>query len=354
MLLNHNIINRDLVPFLQGLNHDCLFILCDRKVYDLHTKELEPLVDLLEDKETQLQLIDAGETCKTSALLIKLWRWLKEGGATRKSLLLNIGGGTVTDLGGFVASTYMRGIRTVNLPTTLLAMVDASVGGKTGINFDGIKNLVGSFHQSEKVFIDINFLDTLPLDELFSGYAELIKTALLSGGELWELILHTEDPQYLTREDWIKMIGLSINYKHHITTLDPEEKGLRKCLNLGHTVGHALESLSFLYGTRPLLHGEAVIIGIVIELYIAYKLYGLTAQRTILAQLKTICQDLYPKYDYACRDYDEFIELMLLDKKNESGYITLMLLNDLGKVEEYHLTDLELLKEGFDFYREGF
>ncbi len=354
MLIGSNIINRKLVPYIQGLTYDCLFILCDEKVFDYHQSKLSPLIALLEGNSQRLRLIQAGESCKTIEQMQELWQWLKDTGATRQSLLINIGGGTITDLGGFVGATYMRGLKTLNIPTTLLAMVDASVGGKTGINFDNIKNLIGAFHSPIEVCIDIDFLETLSLDELYSGYGEVIKTALLAGGNLWSKVLRTEDPQFLSSDEWLDLIQLSINYKSYIVEQDCFEKGLRKYLNLGHTIGHAIESFSHTQDKKPLLHGEAVVIGLVIELYISYIHFGLESQKKLLSHLNSIVREIYPHYGYLCKYYDKLIALMRSDKKNQSRYISIMGLKDLGQVEELKIDDDKIIKEGLDFYREAF
>ncbi len=354
MLLGRDIINRKLVPYIQGLTYDCLFILCDKQVFELQGEKLEPIFGLLGDKEANLRLIAGGEACKTLGQMKELWHWLKDRGASRHSLLINIGGGTVTDLGGFVGATYMRGLKTLNIPTTLLAMVDASVGGKTGINFDDVKNLIGAFHTPIEVCIDVDFLDTLALEELYSGYAELIKTALLAGGELWTKVLRTEDPQFLSSEEWLDMVQLSIGYKNDIVEQDCFEQGLRKYLNLGHTIGHAIESFSHRYDKKALLHGEAVAIGLIIELYISYKHFGLECQRKLLSQLNSILKDLYPRYTYVCNSYNEMISLMKSDKKNKKGSISIMGLKNLGEIEELIIDDEEVIKNGLDFYREAF
>ncbi len=354
MFFGRDIINRKLVPYLQGLTYDCLFILCDEEVFKHQEVKLRPLITLLDNQKTKLRLIQAGESCKTIMQMQELWQWLKDAGATRQSLLINIGGGTTTDLGGFVGATYMRGIRTLNVPTTLLAMVDASVGGKTGINFDNVKNLIGAFHSPIEVCIDVDFLETLPLGELYSGYGEVIKTALLAGGELWNKVLRTEAPQFLSFEEWLDIVKLSIDYKNKIVEEDCFEQGKRKYLNLGHTIGHALESFSHINDKQALLHGEAVVIGLLIELYISYAHFGLKSQKKLLSQLNSITREIYPHYTYLCKSYKEIISLMKSDKKNQKGYISIMGLKDLGELEELIIKDEQLLEEGLDFYREAF
>ena len=199
---------------------------------------------LITDIPIEIIEIEAGELHKNLDTCTQVWHALSELGADRKSLLINVGGGMVTDLGGFVASTYMRGVPFINVPTSLLAMVDASVGGKTAIDFLGVKNLIGSFHPAHEVIVDIDFLRTLPLEELLSGYGEVVKHATLMGGEAWREVCHIGDPVGLMDDEWQALIEKSIAYKASIVEADPTERGLRRILNIGHTVGHALEAYS--------------------------------------------------------------------------------------------------------------
>ncbi len=349
-----DIINRKLSSYIEGLTYDFIFLLCDDEVLSLHHNRLRDLFAFFSATSTKIKRIQGGEEAKTLSILEDVWHWLHEEGASRHSILINLGGGTITDLGGFAGATYMRGLRTINIPTSLLAMVDASVGGKTGVNFASVKNLVGAFHEPLDVFIDVCFLDTLPLDELYSGYAELIKTALLVGGELWTKVLRTEDPQFLQEDEWLELINLSVGYKADVVGKDFKELGLRKRLNLGHTIGHALESFSLKKDKKALLHGEAIAIGLVVELYISYKLFRKDEQKILLASLNSIMQELYRHYSYTCKSYDDLLAIMFSDKKNQNKKISIIALKGLGEVEEVFLDDLEIIKEALDFYREGF
>jgi hypothetical protein len=268
-------------------------------------------------------------------------------------VLILIGGGALLDLGGFAAATYMRGIHTVNIPTTLLAMVDASVGGKTGIDYHGIKNLVGAFHTPLEVFIDTSFLSTLPIEELLSGYGEVIKHATLMGKEAWQEILHIGDPAGLMDDEWEALIAKSVAYKSSIVEADPTEQGLRRILNVGHTVGHALEAYSHTNTFRRALpHGEAVVFGLLIESYITSLIKGI--DRTYIRQLMHLARELYAPFFYTCKDYPELLRLMRHDKKNTSGKIVLMGILEPGKVEAIELEGEEKIKEGLDFLRETF
>jgi 3-dehydroquinate synthase len=268
-------------------------------------------------------------------------------------VLILIAGGALLDLGGFAAATYMRGIRTVNVPTTLLAMVDASVGGKTGIDYHGIKNLVGAFHAPLEVFVDTSFLSTLPIEELLSGYGEVIKHATLMGKEAWQEILHIGDPAGLMDDEWEALIAKSVAYKSSIVEADPTEQGLRRILNVGHTVGHALEAYSHTNTFRRALpHGEAVVFGLLIESYITSLIKG--TDRTYIRQLMHLARELYAPFFYTCKDYPELLRLMRHDKKNTSGKIVLMGILEPGKVEAIELEGEEKIKEGLDFLRETF
>ena len=241
----------------------------------------------------------ATDTHKTLTTLADVWRQLGQGGASRHSLLVCLGGGMVTDLGGFAASTFKRGIRYVNVPTTLLAMVDAAVGGKTGINFNGLKNEVGVFNKSVAVVIDTAFLRTLDAANLRSGYAEMVKHGLISDEAHWAELLRFD----LDAPDFAVLQGLvarSIRVKEDIVAQDPLERGLRKALNLGHTVGHAFESLALSAG-RPVLHGYAVAWGLVCELYLSCRRAGFPEGK--MRQTVSYIRNHYGTFAFDCKDY---------------------------------------------------
>ena len=257
------------------------------------------------------------------------------------------------DLGGFAASTYMRGIETIYVPTTLLSMVDASVGGKTAIDFLGVKNLIGSFHPASEVIVDIDFLRTLPLEELLSGYGEVIKHATLMGGDAWREVCRIGDPVGLMDEEWQMLIEKSIAYKTTVVEADPKEQGLRRILNIGHTVGHALEAYAYQNEFRRTLpHGEAVVLGLIIESYIT--MYQIGGNKEYIRQLMTLARDLYSPFFFTCKDYPELLRLMRCDKKNAAGTITIMGVVAPGDIQPVELTDEAKIKEGFDFLRETF
>lgn len=286
---------------------------------------------------------------KTLQTLAEVWTALGGAGASRKSLLVNLGGGMVTDLGGFAAATFKRGIRFINIPTTLLSMVDAAVGGKTGINFGGLKNEIGSFCESAAVIVDTQFLQTLDRENLLSGYAEMLKHALLNNREMWTAHLRFD----VTAPDWQllqQLVQQSIETKQRIVEADPHEKGLRKALNLGHTVGHAFESLA-IERNRPVLHGYAVAWGLVCELFLSAA--HMNFPTVEMRQTVEFIRRNYGAFAFTCKDYPQLYELMTHDKKNADGQINFTLLNNIGELQlDQHLSR-EAVYESFDFLREG-
>ena len=339
-------LERDLVNAIAECEHDKIFILTDQTTHDMCLPKLQNFLCL---KGAQSIVIKAGDTNKTLDSLAEVWTALSQGGATRHSLMINLGGGMVTDLGGFAASTFKRGIDFINIPTTLLAMVDASVGGKTGINFGGLKNEIGVFSDSKFVIINTQFLDTLDHDNICSGYAEMLKHGLISDNKHWaELVgfnLAQPDLAQLQR-----MVAESIKVKERIVTEDPHEHGIRKALNLGHTVGHALESFAMKHG-RPVLHGYAVAYGMVCELYLSARKTDFPTDK--MHQTVRFIFDHYGRLPYTCDDYPELLELMRHDKKNTSGIINFTLLGGIGDIRINQTATKEEIEEALDFLREA-
>lgn len=339
-------LERDLVNAIAECEHDKIFILTDQTTHDMCLPKLQNFLCL---KGAQSIVIKAGDTNKTLDSLAEVWTALSQGGATRHSLMINLGGGMVTDLGGFAASTFKRGIDFINIPTTLLAMVDASVGGKTGINFGGLKNEIGVFSDSKFVIINTQFLDTLDHDNICSGYAEMLKHGLISDDKHWaELVgfnLAQPDLAQLQR-----MVAESIKVKERIVTEDPHEHGIRKALNLGHTVGHALESFAMKHG-RPVLHGYAVAYGMVCELYLSARKTNFPTDK--MHQTVRFILDHYGRLPYTCDDYPELLELMRHDKKNTSGIINFTLLGGIGDIRINQTATKEEIEEALDFLREA-
>lgn len=293
MIIGTQILARELPSLLEGRARERVFIVVEAQVAELYPDLYPQLQEIL--PTAVLRILRGGEACKTTESLGFLWTWLSEEGATRRSTLVLIGGGALLDLGGFAASTYMRGIETIYVPTTLLSMVDASVGGKTAIDFLGVKNLIGSFHPASEVIVDIDFLRTLPLEELLSGYGEVIKHATLMGGDAWREVCRIGDPVGLMDEEWQMLIEKSIAYKTAVVEADPKEQGLRRILNIGHTVGHALEAYAYQNEFRRTLpHGEAVVFGLIIESYITMRQIG--GNKEYIRQLMTLARDLYSPF----------------------------------------------------------
>ena len=351
MIIGTQILARELPSLLEGRARERVFIVVEAQVAELHPDLHPQLQEVL--PTAVMRTLRGGEACKTTESLGLLWTWLSEEGATRRSILVLIGGGALLDLGGFAASTYMRGIETIYVPTTLLSMVDASVGGKTAIDFLGVKNLIGSFHPASEVIVDIDFLRALPLEELLSGYGEVIKHATLMGGDAWREVCRIGDPVGLMDEEWQMLIEKSIAYKTTVVEADPKEQGLRRILNIGHTVGHALEAYAYQNEFRRTLpHGEAVVLGLIIESYITMCQIG--GNKEYIRQLMTLARDLYSPFFFTCKDYPELLRLMRCDKKNAAGTITIMGVVAPGDIQPVELTDEAKIKEGFDFLRETF
>ncbi len=288
-------------------------------------------------------VIKAGDEHKTLDSLSHVWSELQRMGATRHSLLINLGGGMVTDLGGFAAATFKRGISCINIPTTLLAMVDASVGGKTGINFGELKNEVGVFRNASSVILDTVFLQTMDRENILSGAAEMLKHALISSREMLAEVMEAECPSS-------SLLERNVAVKQRVVLEDPTEQGLRKALNLGHTVGHAFESLALRRGT-PVLHGYAVAWGLVCELYLSVVKTGFPVD--VMRQVVGYIIEHYGRMDITCNDYPQLLELMTHDKKNTAGRINFSLLSDVGQLCLNQTATQQEIEEALDFYREG-
>lgn len=340
-----NELEKDLLGAMESKPFDKLFVLTDE-----HTALycLPAIKELLLKNNAISVTIPAGDINKTLETLAYVWTQLSEKGATRHSLLINLGGGMTTDLGGFAASTFKRGIRYINIPTTLLAMVDASVGGKTGINFNGLKNEIGAFAPASNVLIETEFLKTLDQENFFSGYAEMLKHGLISNTEHWAELLNfpTDKLDYAKLK---ALVGKSVQIKEDIVEQDPYEQGIRKALNLGHTVGHAFESLSF-EENRPVLHGYAVAWGVVCELYLSSVKTGFPTDK--LRQTVQFIKESYGCFAIDCKIYDKLYAYMLHDKKNTAGIINFTLLKDVGDICINQSANKEEIFEMFDFYRE--
>lgn len=295
-------------------------------------------------------VIPPGEDHKNLESVTRIWNALEEAGATRKSAIINIGGGLVTDIGGFAAATFKRGIRFINLPTTLLGAVDAATGGKTGINFNGLKNEVGAFHLPQNVIISATPLATLSRRELISGYAEMVKTGLIADAELYRSLLDVEET-LSSHSRLEKAMKRCVEIKEDVVAQDPTEKGLRKILNFGHTAGHAFESLA-IERKEPLAHGEAVAHGMLVELILSHMLKGFPSEE-IHRYANEILKPAYPRIAVKCEDIPLLIGLMAHDKKNAViGRPNFTLLLEPGVPEIDCLPELKDIEAALDIYRD--
>lgn len=307
------------------------------------------LPELLKSKKlngSHLICIPSGDENKNVESAVIIWKYLSENGANRKSLMINVGGGMITDIGGFTASTFKRGIRYFNISTSLLGAVDAATGGKTGINFLGLKNEIGVFAPADEVLINIDFFRTLDNENLRSGYAEMVKHALIDTRSEWDEILKfdLENTNFDILRD---LVDRSIRVKERIVEQDPKEQNIRKALNLGHTFGHAFESMSYRI-KKPVLHGYAVMWGLLCELYLSH--VKLNFPKDDLLKLKYLTIEYYGTFNIDCSDYEALFELMTHDKKNESNEINFTLLSEIGEIHINQTATKEEIFECFDFF----
>lgn len=330
MLIN-KLSNIALSALLHDLPAGQLYVLTDTNT---EAYCLPLFADFIGGTPYHLLTLPAGEIHKNLSSVQLVWDFLLKHHATRQALLINLGGGMITDLGGFAAATYMRGIRFVNIPTTLLAMVDASSGGKTGIDYQGAKNVIGTFTQPLITFIHPPFLHSLPEQELLSGLAEMVKHALIASQEEWIKLLQILDDE-LPREQVIQTLSdrgtlqASIQVKEYVVAQDPYEQGLRKILNFGHTVGHAIEAMTL--NSQPAPHGYCVLWGMVAEVYLSVIHTG--CPREVLQQLVKIMLQYYGRPQCNCKQRGELIQRMYQDKKNMANLTpNFTLLQDVGQV----------------------
>lgn len=323
-----NDVSSQLDTTIKEINPGSIFILVDRNTAECVLPKIQATCSTIAD--SPVITIEPGDINKSIDTLAHVWKQLGDMGATRSSLLINIGGGMVTDLGAFAASTFKRGIRFLNVPTTLLAAVDASVGGKTGINFNGLKNEVGTFSEAYAVIISTTFFNTLPPYELKSGYAEMIKHSLLTSTVEFNT-LTAEDITAVSPDRLLDLLKKSVEVKRRVVAEDPHEHGLRRSLNLGHTVGHAFETMA-LERQSPIPHGYAVAYGLIVSLVLSHMKLNFPTEP--LYRLANYVLDNYGAFAITCDDYPHMLELMGHDKKNDRpGRVLFTLLHDIGKVE---------------------
>lgn len=329
---------------LSSHNYSTIFILVDENTHELCLPQF--MSEIAGDYNFEIIEIESGEVNKTIETCVGVWEALSELGADRKSLLINLGGGVLTDLGGFVASTFKRGIKFINVPTTLLSMVDASVGGKTGVDLGPLKNQIGVINQPEMVLIVSDFLESLNERQITSGFAEMLKHGLIRNVDYWESLKQVSS-LYELRDHILPSVAL----KNDIVLQDPTEQNIRKELNYGHTLGHAIESY-FLENENKetLLHGEAIAIGMITEGYLSYKLTGLPLSQ--LEDIKSTFLKYYEKVSFTAKDIDAILELLKYDKKNSHGNINFVLLKGIGETQIDVTISPELFQEAFAYYME--
>ncbi len=341
-IINCKNIVRDLEMQMADISHSKVFVLMDEG----SNKHCTAFLDKVSFDYKSI-VLKAGDEHKSLEALSSVWDFLTQNGADREALLINLGGGMITDLGGFAASTFKRGIYFINIPTTLLAMVDAAVGGKTGINFAGLKNEIGVIKDADAVLIDSVFLKTLDTDNVMSGYAEMLKHGLISKGHHFEDLLKI-DWGNLDYKQLNDLVLDSIEVKQNIVEQDPNEKSLRKALNWGHTIGHAFESLAL--QNESILHGRAVALGMVVELFLSHRKLAFPSELmyTVIRKVK----DLYPAFVFTCDDYEPLFDYIKHDKKNSGERINFTLLSNLGEVQINQHCSKEEIFLAFDFYRD--
>ena len=339
-------LEQDVAAAVSERSYDRLFVLTDETTRALCLPVVSGFSCL---HDAQVITIKPGDVHKDLDSIAHVWEALQRGGASRHSCMINLGGGMVTDLGGFAASTFKRGIDFINIPTTLLAMVDASVGGKTGINFGGLKNEIGVFNNSRCVILSTLFLNTLDAENIASGYAEMLKHGLISTDSMWAELVNF-DLSHPDLAQLQRMLADSVAVKQRIVEEDPLEHGIRKALNVGHTMGHAFESFAMKSG-RPVLHGYAVAFGMVCELYLSTVKAGFPIDK--MRQTVRFIHENYGRFSFTCDDYPVLLELMTHDKKNTAGIINFTLLGDIGDIRINQTATKAEIEEALDFYREG-
>jgi 3-dehydroquinate synthase len=328
---------------LETKNYSAVFILVDT-----HTNEYclsAFLTRVASESRIEIIEIESGESFKSIETCLEIWNILTELGADRKSLVVNLGGGVITDLGGFVASTFKRGIDFINAPTTLLGMVDASVGGKNGVDLGNLKNQVGTISTPEMVLIDTDYLETLPQNEMRSGLAEMLKHGLIADKDYWNSFLDLSQVDFA---DFDQLIYGSVMIKNNIVMQDPTENGIRKALNFGHTLGHAIES-HLLNTGRPVLHGEAIAAGMILESYLSMRKNLISAGE--YAAIKHTINAVFDSIDFSENDVAGILALLIHDKKNEYGSVLFALLDGIGKIIIDQNADNELIADAFSDYK---
>lgn len=329
--------------WISDSNYSKLFLLVDEHTNEFCLPKVLPKLEV--EIPIEIIEIEAGEEMKTISTCVEIWSILSDLGADRKSAVINLGGGVITDIGGFVAATFKRGIDFINIPTSLLGMVDASIGGKNGVDLGNLKNQIGVIIPPKLVLIDTDFLETLPQNQMKSGLAEMLKHGLIYDKNYW---LQFKNLNELNFDDFDTLIHRSIEIKNEIVSQDPTENGIRKALNFGHTLGHAIES-HFLDTSTPLLHGEAVAIGMILESYISKEKKLISEED--YCEIKNTLLAIYEKPIFSKKDQESIINLLIHDKKNEYGKVQFALIQNIGAIVLNQSADNELIIESFKEYQ---
>lgn len=348
-LIFTNHVSEAVDELVEAMGTPAVFVLCDVNTRSFVLPALQAQSQAIAG--AKIISTKSGDANKNIEALASLWKSLSDLGATRRSVLINIGGGVVTDLGGFGAATFKRGIRFINIPTTLLGAVDAAVGGKTGVNFNGLKNEIGAFANADAVIISTCFFNTLPQQQLLSGYAEMIKHAMLQDKPALDRLLgYSVVYPVFDSEALLGLLRESVSVKESIVAGDPTEKGLRRALNLGHTAGHAIESLAYKYQS-PVPHGYAVAWGLVISMVLSHMELGFPSE--ILHRIADYVLKNFGPYSLNCKEYPELIDFMRHDKKNPSpDAISFTLLKDIGQPVCGCVVSEDKIEAALDIYRD--
>ncbi len=324
-----------------------IFVIVDTNTNEKCLNNFLPYV--YSDLKIEIIEFENGEINKNIDTCVEIWKVLTELGGDRKTLIINLGGGVVTDLGGFIASTFKRGIDFINVPTTLLSMVDASIGGKNGVDLGNLKNQIGTINNPKMVIIDTDYLKTLEQLEMRSGLAEMLKHGLIADANYWKKFL---DLSKLDTDNLNELIYDSIIIKNNIVTQDPTENGIRKALNFGHTLGHAIESY-FLENEnkKTLLHGEAIAVGMILESFISMRKNLISDVE--YQEIKSTLNNIFDKITFDKNDLEPILELLIHDKKNEYGNIQFALLDGIGKIKINQSVENKLINSAFNDYKKG-
>ena len=328
--------------FLAKNKYSNYYIICDEHTFEFCLPTV--LFHVPKLNEAEIIELESGEEKKTLETCLQVWGALTDTGADKKSLIVNLGGGVISDLGGFVASTYKRGIDCINIPTTLLSMVDASVGGKTGVDFEGIKNHIGTTTEPKGIFVNPVFLETLSERQISNGYAEVIKIALIADAEFWKLLKKLKSTKEFSSE---MVIAKAIELKNNIVKKDLHENNLRKSLNFGHNIGHALES-SLIRQQKDILHGEAVAAGMIMEAEIAHTLKRITSKEQ--KEIANYISSIYKNIKITKETETQLLKYILHDKKNIGDDLCFAFPKGIGAYELYCGVQMDVIKKAINNY----